>query len=259
MTFLELHRRHKTCQVCGVKYCDITKRFVGITCSSECAVKCMVIKRQKAGSYARTSEQNEKVSIMLKKRYDSGERKPTVNAMLAVSWTPERLAKREKTCKDHFGQAHWAQTAVGKQRISEVHTGKTISLEQRKAVSEASKKRLQSENQYSRCRKGKRADLGDIFFRSTWEANYARILNHLGIRWEYEPETFQVGEVETYTPDFKLMDGTFVEIKGWWTETSKRKIELFKTKYPDIKLEIITRAEYKILSKQYCHNINHWE
>jgi hypothetical protein len=132
-------------------------------------------------------------------------------------------------------------------------------LEQRKAVSEASKKRLQSENQYSRCRKGKRADLGDIFFRSTWEANYARILNHLGIRWEYEPETFQVGEVETYTPDFKLVDGTFVEIKGWWTETSKRKIELFKTKYPDIKLQIIARAEYKILSKQYCHNINHWE
>lgn len=259
MTPLELEHRHKTCQTCGVTYCDITKRFVGVTCSPECAVKRMVIKRRKTNSYARTSEQNTKVSITLKKQYASGTRKPTVNAMLAVGWTPERLAKREKTCKEHFGQAHWSQTVEGKLRISEIHTGKVISLEQRKAVSEASKKRLQSENQYSRCRKGKRADLGDTFFRSAWEANYARILNHLGVKWEYEPKMFQIDQFETYTPDFKLADGTFVEIKGWWTETSKRKIESFKTKYPDIKLQIITKTEYIALSKQYCNIINHWE
>lgn len=259
MTFLEIKRRHKICQTCGAAYCDITKRFVGVTCSSECAVKCMVAKRQKTGSYVRTNEQNKKLSNTLKKQYSSGERKPTVNAMLAVSWTPERLAKREKTCKEHFGYAHWSQTAEGKKQNSQVNTGKIISLEQRKAVSEASKKRLRSENQYSHCKKGKRTDLGDIFFRSAWEANYARILNYLGIIWQYEPETFQISEIETYTPDFKLTDGTFIEIKGWWTETSKRKIELFKQKYPDIKLQIIGKMEYKILSKQYCHNIKHWE
>lgn len=109
------------------------------------------------------------------------------------------------------------------------------------------------------CKKGKREDLGGVFFRSSWEANYARILNHLGVRWQYEPETFEVGEAETYTPDFKLADGTFVEIKGWWTEASKRKIELFRDKFPDIKLETITKTEYIALSKQYRYTITNWE
>jgi len=68
-----------------------------------------------------------------------------------------------------------------------------------------------------------------------------------------------VGEAETYTPDFKLADGTFVEIKGWWTEASKRKIELFRDKFPDIKLETITKTEYIALSKQYRYTITNWE
>lgn len=118
---------------------------------------------------------------------------------------------------------------------------------------------LQSENQFSRCKKGKRPDLGGTFFRSSWEANYARILNHQGVRWQYEPETFQVGESETYTPDFKLEDGTLVEIKGWWTESGKRKVNLFQSKYPTMKLEIVTRKEYTALSKTYRNLITNWE
>lgn len=210
-------------------------------------------------SYTRTDEQNAKVSATLKQQYASGERKPAVDAMLSVGWTPERVVKQQATSKARIGTAHWSQTEDGRKRISAIHTGKSIPQWHRKKVSEAAKERLRSENQYSRCKKGKRDDLGNIFFRSSWEANYARILNLLGVRWEYEPETFEVGEAETYTPDFKLPDGTLVEIKGWWTEASKHKIELFRAKFPDIKLETITRTEYTALSKQYRHLITNWE
>ena len=219
----------------------------------------MTAKRRTSGSYTRTDAQNQKVATTLKQQYASGQRKPAVEAMLAVGWSSERIAKQKATSRERIGTDHWSQTAAGKQRISKIHTGKTISLKQRKAVSDAAKKRLQSENQFSRCKKGKRPDLGGTFFRSSWEANYARILNHQGVRWQYEPETFQVGESETYTPDFKLEDGTLVEIKGWWTESGKRKVNLFQSKYPTMKLEIVTRKEYTALSKTYRNLITNWE
>ena len=39
-----------------------------------------------------------------------------------------------------------------------------------------------TENSYSRCHGGFRGDIGH-YFRSSWEANYARFLNFLDIRW----------------------------------------------------------------------------
>jgi hypothetical protein len=257
----QYQKRHKTCAQCSTEYCDITKRFVGVACSQECASKMMTSKRRQNGSYTRTPEQNEKVSVVLKQQYASGERKPTTEAMLSVGWDSERLKKREQTYQEHYGVTHWSKTQEGRKRISQVHTGKSskVTLEQRRKMSEAAKRRLKNENQYSRCKKGKRPDLNDVFFRSSWEANYARILNHLGVGWQYEPETFQVGEAETYTPDFRLDDGTLIEIKGWWTESGKRKVELFREKHPEFTLQTITRTEYTVLSKQYRSLIANWE
>ena len=85
---------------------------------------------------------------------------------------------------------------------------------------------MKSQKMYSRSIKGKREDL-NCFFRSTWEANYARYLNHIGIKWKYETVTYQLGNNKTYTPDFLLEDGSLVEIKGWLTEKGADKINLF--------------------------------
>lgn len=53
-------------------------------------------------------------------------------------------------------------------------------------------------------------------FRSRLEARWAVFFDHLGLRWEYEPEGFELGGGVRYLPDFKLVDGcpTWVEIKG---------------------------------------------
>ncbi len=53
-------------------------------------------------------------------------------------------------------------------------------------------------------------------FRSRLEARWAHVFNDLGIRWEYEPQGYWVGdERRSYLPDFHLPDiGWWVEVKG---------------------------------------------
>lgn len=50
-------------------------------------------------------------------------------------------------------------------------------------------------------------------FRSRLEARWACFWDHLGTRWEYEPEGFMIGD-RPYLPDFRLPNGTWVEVKG---------------------------------------------
>lgn len=84
-------------------------------------------------------------------------------------------------------------------------------------------------------------DLG-MKFKSTWEANIARIYNFLGVKWIYEPKIFKL-ETCYYCPDFYLPEyGFFVEVKGFMREKSKIKIDEFSKKYP---LEVIDSNDYK--------------
>lgn len=59
------------------------------------------------------------------------------------------------------------------------------------------------ETEYAGCR-----------FRSRLEARWAVVFDHLGIRWEYEPEGLDLDGVR-YLPDFRLpdMDDLYVEVK----------------------------------------------
>lgn len=82
--------------------------------------------------------------------------------------------------------------------------------------------------------------------RSSWEIAYAGWLDRWGISWEYEPR-IDLGDGIRYYPDFLLADGRYIEIKGYFSPKAKRKIELFKERYPDFTLEILREAELKQL------------
>jgi len=122
-----------------------------------------------------------------------------------------------------------------------------------------------------RARSGKRADLGGLFVRSRWEANYARYLNTLLasgeiLKWEYEPETFQFPVKrgnKHYTPDFKvtLPDGSieYHEVKGWYDSDSKIKIRRMALHHKNIKIVLIDAAAYKELAKRVYEAIPNWE
>ena len=125
---------------------------------------------------------------------------------------------------------------------------------------------------YSRCRGGKRADLGDRYFRSGWEANYARYLNCLISqgqikKWEYEPKTFVFpGETHgamTYTPDFLISENDgrelYHEVKGWLTSRARMAMKRMKKHYPEIKVVMIGEKEYGEIKKRVSSVIPNWE
>lgn len=128
-------------------------------------------------------------------------------------------------------------------------------------------------------RTGKRAAKGGIaedlgmYFRSKWEANYARYLNWQKDRgeiahWEYEPVTFDFrqwylkGAIH-YTPDFRLTypDGRqeFVEVKGLMDGKSKTQLKRLAKHYPEASLRLVTKAEYLAIEQGLGKVIAHWE
>jgi len=122
-----------------------------------------------------------------------------------------------------------------------------------------------TENSYSRCRGGYREDL-NRYFRSSWEANVARYLNFLHIKWEYEPKRFHFTEIESgvlsYMPDFYLPElDIWIEVKGWLDENSKKRFEYFEKYYPkeDKKLMIIDSKKYYEMVKDFKYIILNWE
>ncbi len=86
-----------------------------------------------------------------------------------------------------------------------------------------------------------------IRLRSNYELFYAKYLDKQGIKWFYEPKTFDLGNT-TYTPDFYLPESdTYVEIKGWFRNDAKKKFKLFKKLYSKIKILIVDKNKLKSL------------
>lgn len=56
-------------------------------------------------------------------------------------------------------------------------------------------------------------------FRSRLEAKWAIFFNALGIRWDYEPEGYELGAGLRYLPDFFLhLREPRANVKGYWVE-----------------------------------------
>ena len=74
-----------------------------------------------------------------------------------------------------------------------------------------------------------------IYFRSSWEANFAKWLDLSGAEWKYEPRAFEVtvnNKKTNYIPDFYLSEfDCYVEIKGYWRFNAKDKVNQFLKTY----------------------------
>lgn len=90
-------------------------------------------------------------------------------------------------------------------------------------------------NPYAHTKSGYRPDL-DLVLRSGWEANILRVLESYDVNYEYEPKTFEYPVKrgnKTYTPD-ALIDGEeWLEVKGYFDDNSRIKINRFRIHYPD--------------------------
>lgn len=108
---------------------------------------------------------------------------------------------------------------------------------------------------------GYRDDIGH-YVRSTWEADYARVLNHLNIEYEYEYKTFDItlndGRRVTYTPDFYIpKEDRYVEIKGFMRDLDREKIEKVQEQH-GITLDVVSKSEFAELQFKYKDLLN-WE
>ena len=111
-----------------------------------------------------------------------------------------------------------------------------------------------------------------VFYRSLWEANYARYLEFLRAEgkiasWQHEPKTFWFEEIKrgvrSYLPDFRVVgtDGgvTFHEVKGWMDERSKTTLSRMALYYPEVAMIVIGKDEYRKMKNLYRWVIDGWE
>ncbi len=123
----------------------------------------------------------------------------------------------------------------------------------------------------SRTKSGVREDLGNMAFRSAWEANYARYLNLLLdnrqiLAWEYEPKRFYFpirrGTI-SYLPDFMITlnsaDIEWHEVKGYMDQKSRTRLKRFAKYYPDEKLVLIDKSVYTDIAAAWASKIDGWE
>lgn len=110
------------------------------------------------------------------------------------------------------------------------------------------------------------------YFRSRWEANYARYLEFLKVQkqildWDHEVEVFWFEGIKrgcvSYLPDFKVteLDGSFTyhEVKGWMDDRSKTKINRMKIYHPSVILKIIDANWFRQNNRTLTSIIYGWE
>jgi len=189
--------------------------------------------------------------------------KPHPRGARGIVFSPEAIAKISAASKrvwatsKTFGIIHMTQ---------EARDARSLSAAKRMAARPAS-------SVHSRAAGGKRSDIGDIWFRSSWEANYARYLNllmkmKLVDSWEFEPETFWFEGVRrgtvSYRPDFRVVYRNnpipeYVEIKGWMVAKDRTKWKRMAKYHPSIKLVIVAKKEYREIENRWSSALPNWE
>jgi len=110
------------------------------------------------------------------------------------------------------------------------------------------------------------------YYRSRWEANYARYLERLKsdgliINWEFEPDTFWFENIKrgvrSYLPDFKItcVDNSVVyhEVKGWMDKRSATKLKRMAKYYPEVEIVLIQAKQYNEIKTKMGRLLEGWE
>lgn len=162
--------------------------------------------------------------------------------MLGKNHSEEFSKKQSKRMKENWSDPDYVLNSEEYRQM--------ISDRQSKTMKERIKKKPNSI--YSNSKQGKREDLNNTFFRSAWEANYARYLNYINVEWDFEPKTFIFEQIKrgtrSYTPDFYLTEeDRWIEVKGWFSSKDKTKLKRFKKYYPKEfkKITLVIKKAYE--------------
>ena len=87
-------------------------------------------------------------------------------------------------------------------------------------------------------------------FRSKLEERVADLLFNLGVSYEYESTKIPYVIQHTYTPDFALPNGVWLETKGYWDAKDRKKILEVIKQNPLVDLRMVFQAPYNTISKK---------
>lgn len=180
-------------------------------------------------------------------------------------WSQKDKAKLNKAMeKIHTPSAHQKlSNSLKGRKLTDEHRLKISKVRIEKGLSKGKNNPMygKSPKNTKGFKSGFRKDIGH-YVRSSWEANFARILQYLNKNYKFEPDVFELIDKDknelTYRPDFKVGD-KYYEVKGFWYDDAKEKFELFKQQYPEIEIEVINNEKYKKLKNAYKDKIKEWE
>ena len=90
----------------------------------------------------------------------------------------------------------------------------------------------------------------NIKFRSKLEEKGANLLEGLGVSYEYEHAQVPYIIQHHYVPDFVLPNHVYLETKGYWAPSDRRKILAVVRDNPELDLRMVFQAPYNKISKK---------
>ena len=90
----------------------------------------------------------------------------------------------------------------------------------------------------------------EIKFRSKLEESIAKLLEGLGVSYEYESSKVTYTIEHNYTPDFCLPNYTYLEAKGYWAAADRRKILAVKKQNHEIDLRMVFESPFNKINKK---------
>lgn len=105
----------------------------------------------------------------------------------------------------------------------------------------------------------KTEDLGlRLGFRSGLEAKVAEDLKTRGVRFTFEEDKIPYTVEHTYTPDFKLPNGIYIETKGYFAPADRSKHLSVKKQYPDLDIRFVFQNPNTRLSSRSKTTYAQW-
>ena len=86
-------------------------------------------------------------------------------------------------------------------------------------------------------------------YRSGLEEKVADLLSSLKVKYEYEDRKVPYQLQCNYLPDFHLINGVFLEVKGRLTSEDRRKMKAVKSCNPELDIRFVFQAPYNKIYK----------